>query len=40
MTATTTPISAATEQEHDQNNDQDQFHLDFSVDGLALFAAY
>jgi hypothetical protein len=39
MTATTTPVAATPEQEHDQENNQDQFHEDFSADGFGLFAS-
>ena len=40
MTSTATPISAATEQEHDQNDNQDQFHGIPPLMAMALFAAY
>jgi hypothetical protein len=40
MTSTATPISAATEQEHYQNDNQDQFHGISPLMAMALFAAY
>jgi hypothetical protein len=40
MTSTATPISAATEQEHYQNDNQDQFHGISPLTAMALFAAY
>jgi len=39
MTSTTTPISAAAEHEHYQNDDQDQFHGISPLMATALFAA-
>jgi hypothetical protein len=39
VTATTTPVAATTEQEQHQDNNQDQFHEDFSADGFGLFAS-
>jgi hypothetical protein len=40
MTSTATPISTATEQEHYQNDNQDQFHGISPLMAMALFAAY
>jgi hypothetical protein len=40
MTSTTTPISAAAEHEHYQNDNQDQFHGISPLMATALFAAY
>jgi hypothetical protein len=40
MTSTATPISAATEQEHYHNDNQDQFHGIPPLMAMALFAAY
>jgi hypothetical protein len=40
MTSTATPVSAATEQEHYHNNNQDQFHGNSPLKAMALFAAY
>jgi hypothetical protein len=40
MTATATPVSAATEQEHQHNNDEDQFHGNSPLMTTALFAAH
>jgi hypothetical protein len=40
MTSTATPISAATEQEHYHNDNQDQFHGIPPLTAMALFAAY
>jgi hypothetical protein len=39
VTATATPIAAATEQHHHQNDNQDQFHGSSPVTVVALFAA-
>jgi hypothetical protein len=39
MTATATPISAATEQEHEYNDNQEQFHGISPLMAMALFAA-
>jgi hypothetical protein len=40
MTSTATPVSAATEQEHYHNDNQDQFHGNSPLMAMALFAAY
>jgi hypothetical protein len=40
MTSTATPVSAATEQEHYHNDNQDQFHGISPLMATALFAAY
>jgi hypothetical protein len=40
MASTATPVSAATEQEHDHNDNQDQFHGNSPLMAMALFAAY
>jgi hypothetical protein len=40
MTSTATPVSAATEQEHYHNDNQDQFHANSPLMAMALFAAY
>jgi hypothetical protein len=40
MTSTATPISAATEQEHYHNNNQEQFHGISPLVPTALFVAY
>jgi hypothetical protein len=40
MTSTPTPVSAATEQEHYQNDDQDHFHGNSPLTAIALFASY
>jgi len=39
MTSTATPISAATEQEHEYNDNQEQFHGISPLMAMALFAA-
>jgi hypothetical protein len=39
MTATATPVSAATEQEHQYNDNQEQFHGISPLMAMALFAA-
>jgi hypothetical protein len=39
MTATATPISTATEQEHEYNDNQEQFHGISPLMAMALFAA-
>jgi hypothetical protein len=39
MTSTATPISAATEQQHYQNDNQDQFHGISPLTAMAFFAA-
>jgi hypothetical protein len=39
VTATTSPVSAATEQHHHQNDNQDQFHGVSPLMVVALFAA-
>jgi hypothetical protein len=40
MTATATPITAATEQDHQHNDNQNQFHGISPLMATALFAAY
>jgi hypothetical protein len=40
MTSPATPVSAATEQEHYHNDDQDQFHGNSPLMAMALFAAH
>jgi hypothetical protein len=40
MTSTATPVSAATEQEHYHNDNEDQFHGNSPLMAMALFAAY
>jgi hypothetical protein len=40
MTSTATPVSAATEQEHQHNNNEDQFHGNSPLMTTALFAAH
>jgi hypothetical protein len=40
MTSTATPVSAAAEQEHYYNDNQDQFHGISPLMATALFAAY
>jgi hypothetical protein len=40
MAATATPVSAATEQEHYHNDNQDQFHGNSPLMAMAFFAAY
>jgi hypothetical protein len=40
MASTATPVSAATEQEHYHNDNQDQFHENSPLMAMALFAAY
>ena len=40
MTSTATPVSAATEQEHQHNDNQEQFHGISPLTATALFAAY
>jgi hypothetical protein len=40
MASTATPVSAATEQEHYHNDNQDQFHGNSPLMAMALFAAY
>ena len=40
MASTATPVSAATEQEHYQNDNQDHFHGNSPLMAMALFAAY
>jgi hypothetical protein len=40
MTATATPVSAATEQEHYQNDNQDHFHGNSPLMAMAIFAVY
>jgi hypothetical protein len=40
MTATATPVSAAAEQEHYQNDNQDQFHGISPLMATALFVAH
>jgi hypothetical protein len=40
MASTATPVSATTEQEHDQNDNQDHFHGISPLTAIALFAAY
>jgi hypothetical protein len=39
VTATTTPVAATAEQEQHQDDNQDQFHEDFSADGFGLSAS-
>jgi hypothetical protein len=39
VTATTSPVSAATEQHHHHNDNQDQFHRSSPLMLVALFAA-
>jgi hypothetical protein len=39
VTSTATPVSAATEQEHYQNDNQDHFHGNSPLMAMALFAA-
>jgi hypothetical protein len=40
MASTATPVSAATEQEHYQNDNQDHFHVNSPLIATALFGAY
>jgi hypothetical protein len=40
MTSTATPISAAAEHEHYQNDNQDQFHGMSPLTAMAFFDAY
>jgi hypothetical protein len=40
MASTATPISAATEQKHYQNDNEEQFHGISPLMAMALFAAY
>jgi hypothetical protein len=40
MTSATTPVSTATEQEYDQNDNQDQFHVASPLTVTALLAGY
>jgi hypothetical protein len=40
VTATTSPVSAATEQHHHHNDNQDQFHGVSPLMVVALFAAH
>jgi hypothetical protein len=37
MASTATPVSAATEQEHDQNDNQDHFHGDSPLIAMHYF---
>jgi hypothetical protein len=39
VTATASPVSAATEQQHHHNDNQDQFHGASPLMAVALFAA-
>jgi hypothetical protein len=39
VTLAATPVSAAAEQQHDYDNDQEQFHLRASVVGVAALSA-
>src|ERR1700687_3165421 len=39
-TSAATPVSAATEQEHQHNDNQDQFHENSPLTAIALSAAY
>jgi hypothetical protein len=39
MTSTATPVSAATEQQHDHNDNQNQFRGNSPLMAMALFAA-
>jgi hypothetical protein len=40
MASTATPVSAATEQEHYQNDNQDHVHEKSPLTAMALFASY
>jgi hypothetical protein len=40
VTSTATPVSAATEQEHYYNDNQEQFHGTSPLMAMALFAAH
>jgi hypothetical protein len=40
MASTATPVSAATEQEHHQNDNQDHFHGNSPLMAMAIFAAH
>jgi hypothetical protein len=40
VTSTATPVSAATEQQHQHNDNQEQFHGTSPLMAMALFAAH